>query len=405
MFTRFMQDRSGNIAIIFALFIVAIMTVSGLAIDLQRSISAKSEIQAALDAASLAGAKAVHATAGDKKKVIAEAQAMFNADIKFSNSALNCPAPTITPDLDNGRVVASANCILPTVFGGLFSMEKMSIKASSTAAVQVSNLDLAMMLDVSGSMSGSKIADLKTAAQDAIDILITPYSKDRVRIAFNTYATAVNVGDYAEAVKGDNYDKDSKQKTCVTERSGIAKFKDDAPKSGKELTEISKSTDGKAMSCPDSSLEPLTSKADHLKTQIGNLNANGWTAGHLGIAWAWYLISPDWESIWPAASKPLAYKKADTIKAVILMTDGEFNTYYQSGQGNSVKQSKKLCENMKKQGVIVYAVAFEAPTAGKNVLKACASSEDHFYDAKNGTQLKQAYANIASQLTNLRIAK
>ena len=65
MFTRFMQDRSGNIAIIFALFIVAIMTVSGLAIDLQRSISAKSEIQAALDAASLAGAKAVHATAGD----------------------------------------------------------------------------------------------------------------------------------------------------------------------------------------------------------------------------------------------------------------------------------------------------------------------------------------------------
>ncbi len=402
---RFVQDRSGNIVIIFALFAVTLMSVAGLAIDFQRSVSAKSSIQAALDAAALSGAKAVQTTSTNKAKITSDAQAMFSADILLSNTSLDCPKPTINVDTTKGLVTASINCDLPTVFGGLFSLEKMSIGASSTAAIQVSNLDLVMMLDVSGSMSGSKLADLKTAAKDAIDILITPYSKDRVRIGFNTYSTAVNVGDYAKAVKGDNYNKNSKLKNCVTERDGIAKFRDDAPKSGKEMTEIAKSTNGNAMSCPESSLEPLSANATTLKNQIGKLKANGWTAGHLGIAWAWYLISPDWADIWPTASTPLAYDETDTIKAVILMTDGEFNTYYQTAQGNSVQQSKKLCENMKKEGVLVYSVAFQAPTSGKKVLKACATSAEYFYDAKNGTELKAAYAEIASRLTNLRIAK
>ena len=58
---------------------------------------------------------------------------------------------------------------------------------------------------------------------------------------------------------------------------------------------------------------------------------------------------------------------------------------------------------MKKEGVIVYSVAFQAPKGGKDVLKSCATSADTFYDAKDGTQLKQAYADIASQLSNLRL--
>ena len=190
----------------------------------------------------------------------------------------------------------------------------MPIAETSTASANISKLDLAMMLDVSGSMSGQKLNDLKDAANDAIDTLITARTGDRVRIAFNTYSTAVNVGDYAKKVKGSNYDSKSPTRKCVTERDGISKFKDDAPASGKYMEEKSYSTDGKYMSCPSSSLEPLTSNKSRLQKDIKGLKADGWTAGHLGIAWAWYLISPEWDKIWPTASKPLGYKENNTIK-------------------------------------------------------------------------------------------
>lgn len=400
---NFRSNRSGNVAIIFALTIAAIISMLGLAIDFQRSVSAEQNIQSALDTATLAAARQMQDSTKTSAEIQTYAQQLFAENIKGANANLDCPQAKISLDMVKGRATATASCQLPTTLASLFSIQQIKVTQSSTSSVNITNLDLAMMLDVSGSMSGQKIKDLQDAAKNAVDILITPQTGDRVRIAFNTYSTAINVGDYAKKVKGSNYDKDSSTRKCVTERDGVAKFRDDAPAYGKYLEETKKSANDKALSCPSSSLQPLTHKTTDLKTEIGKLKANGWTAGHLGIAWSWYLISPDWDKIWPTASKPLAYKAPKSVKAVILMTDGEFNTYYKTGQGNSVQQSKKLCQNMKKEGVIVYSVAFQAPKSGREVLKTCATSADHYFNAKDGTQLKQAYADIASQLTSLRI--
>lgn len=402
---RFIREKSGNIAMAFALAMASILAILGLAVDFQRGVSAETGIQNALDASALAAARSLQNANTSEADAKALAETMFAADIKASNNNLICPRPTIVIDRDNGTVSADVTCALPTTLAGLFGMEKMEINQASTSSIQISNLDLALMLDVSGSMSGQKLTDLKTAAKDAVDTLITPYTGDRVRISYNTYSTAINVGAYAEAVKGPSFDKSSPLRLCVTERDGIAKFDDAAPGFGKYMNEEAKSTDNKAMSCPSTSIAPLTSDASSLKAGIDKLSANGWTAGHLGVAWAWYLISPEWDNIWPTASKPHAYDEDGTIKAVILMTDGEFNTFYETGQGDSDQQAKKLCKAMKDEGVIVYSVAFQAPKAGKKVLKACATSDEYFFDASNGEELKQAYAEIASQLMNLRLTK
>lgn len=402
---KFRTDRSGNVAIIMAVALTGVASVIALAVDFQRSVVAEQTLQNTLDATSLAAARAFQGKNATDESVKQEAEAFFAGNIALTNLSLNCPKPTLVIDKKAGTVRASAVCSLPTTAAGLFNVEQMKVGRSSTASIEITRLDLALMLDVSGSMAGDKIIDLKAAASDAIDMLITDQSGDRVRIAFNTYSTAINVGSYAKAVKGSNYDAKSPLKDCVTERDGSARFDEDKPGVSAWMQEKAKSTDGKVMSCPKSSIQPLTFNKTDLKNQIGKLKADGWTAGHLGVAWAWYLISPEWKNIWPAASEPMAYDEKDALKAVILMTDGEFNTHYQKGQGNSDKQSEKLCDNMKKEGVIIYSVAFQAPKKGKAVLKTCASSADHFFDAANGTELKAAYANIASQLQNLRIAK
>ena len=402
---KFTRDKSGNIAVIFALVAAALMSVMGLSIDLQRSVSAEQSIQSALDASTLAGVRAL----GDGKHTEAEIKAyvtkIFETNLTSANANLDCPAPAISIDAKAGTVKADASCTLPTTIAGLFAIEKVTIGQSSISALNMSRLDLAMMLDVSGSMKGQKLKDLQEASKSAIDILITPQSDDRVRIAFNTYSTAVNVGSYAKEVKGSAYNKTSPTRLCATERDGSAKFDDDAPAYGKYVNENPQSSDHKPLWCPASSIEPLTTKKQTLKDQIDTFVADGWTAGHLGIAWAWYLIAPEWDAIWPKDSKPLAYNEPKTLKAVILMTDGEFNTAYEKGQGSSVTQSEKLCKNMKKNGIIIYSVAFQAPKSGKKVLQTCATSSDYFFDAKNGTDLKNAYAEIASRLSDLRLTQ
>jgi len=63
-----------------------------------------------------------------------------------------------------------------------------------------------------------------------------------------------------------------------------------------------------------------------------------------------------------------------------------------------------LCGKVKEQGVIIYTIAFEAPTIGGNLLRDCASSVSHAFDV-NGIQIKSAFASIATSIRKLRLTQ
>lgn len=140
----------------------------------------------------------------------------------------------------------------------------------------------------------------------------------------------------------------------------------------------------------------------------------GSTAGHLGTAWAWFALSPNFSSVWPSANTPASYSMLTELndsgqpklqKIAVLMTDGEYNEYY-SGQ-NSATQARELCENMKAKGIVVYTVGFELSrgSTAKETLRQCATSSEHFYDADDAEALKLAFRNIALKISTLRIAQ
>src|SRR5690606_26078966 len=65
------------------------------------------------------------------------------------------------------------------------------------------NLEVALVLDVTGSMAGQRINDLKAAAKDLVDIIVQPvqtpyYSK----LALVPYSMGVNLGSNANAARG-----------------------------------------------------------------------------------------------------------------------------------------------------------------------------------------------------------
>ena len=173
---------------------------------------------------------------------------------------------------------------------------------------------------------------------------------------------------------------------------------------------------------------PLSADKDALQDAVNAFEAEGTTAGHIGLAWGWYMLSPNFASLWPAESTPGAYDDEEVVKVLVFMTDGVFNTAYCNGvlsqdssfgsgddkidcnasNGTPNSQTEALCEAMKAEavGIEVYTILFDVsdPTI-ETMLETCATDDDHYYDADNNQDLIDAFAEIGGFLSELRLAE
>src|SRR5690606_17660778 len=116
--------------------------------------------------------------------------------------------------------------------------------------------------------------------------------------------------------------------TCATERTGAQAYTDTAP----SVAPLGRNYAGTGNPCPEATIVPLTSDKTLLHDRIDDVEAAGSTAGHLGVAWGWYMLSPNFAYLWPDASnRPAAYNAPELLKIAVIMTDGEFNTTFCNG--------------------------------------------------------------------------
>jgi len=212
--------------------------------------------------------------------------------------------------------------------------------------------------------------------------------------------------------------------TCVTERTGDDAYTDASP----ATAPVGRNYPGASNPCLQATVLPLTSHKPSLVAQIDGYEVEGSTAGQIGIGWGWYMVSPNFNHLWPSNGAGL-YNTAETLKAVIIMTDGEFNTPYCSGvisrqggtgsgensekidcdadNGDPFAQGRAMCAAMKARGVLVYTVGFQITAGGNaaNMLEACASTPSNYYLAGSGGDLSEAFAAIGRDITQLRISR
>ena len=207
---------------------------------------------------------------------------------------------------------------------------------------------------------------------------------------------------------------------CATERTTDA-YTDVAP----STTSLGFNYTSGGTECVNQVIQPLTTNKTTLHNLANSLTAGGSTAGHLGLAWGWYMISPNFGYLWPTA--PASYSSSNLIKAVILMTDGEFNVQYCNGvmsadsingndwdhincnapNGDSKTQATALCAQIKAQShTTLYTVGFDlgTDTAALDFLQSCASDPTDFFRADTGTDLTNAFKQIAQNLNSLRLS-
>ncbi len=436
----FRDDTSGNVFMITAVSLFAIMLSSGAAIDYTRLVSKKSKMDSALDAAILAAGVEMSRGVSDQGRLRQIFESFFFANVDGSNDigAINSDDFQIAQfsvNSETGEISAEITSSIDATLMQIAGYDELDIVSSASGIFEQTDVEVAMMLDVTGSMQGQKIADLKAAASDAVDILLPDANTRGVRIGLVPYATSINAGRYATRATRGNATQlaggfassiNVPTNNCVTGRGGRDAATDTSFRQaplGSDSRTVNAGNAG--LRCPRAQIQPLTNNTNTLKSQILQYNAGGFTAGHLGIAWSYYLLSENWRDLFNNRNKPAAYG-ADVQKIAILMTDGEFNTAYEglSGAGpnapfnnaNSVDVSNtratQLCDDMKRTkngnpGIIVYAIAFQAPASAEATLRGCANTDTdettYYYSASSGQELREAFRAIAASIGNLRI--
>jgi Flp pilus assembly protein TadG len=211
---------------------------------------------------------------------------------------------------------------------------------------------------------------------------------------------------------------------CVTERRWANQYTDAAPSTSR----IGPLYTSDPNSCSvNDHIIPLSSAKDDLKTEIDGLNDGGATAGHIGLAWGWYLLSPNFASLWAASSTPGDYDDEEVVKVVVFMTDGVFNTAYCKGAlsqdyagagGTSIPcdatngppndQTASLCAAMKgaPYNIEIFTILFQVTnTTIEDMLETCATDDDHYFDADSNEALLEAFDAIGGFVSDLRLAE
>lgn len=363
----FAADRKGAIAVVVSLCLVPMVIAAGSSLDLARAYVTKTRLLGTIDAAALAvgsshGSESELRTMADNFIAANYQQDRFGAPIEY----------TVT--ITNERIIIEALATMNTTLMRVAGINNLEIAAETEVIRETKGVEVALVLDVTGSMAGSKIADLRVASQSMIDTLFgEEQNPDHLNVAIIPYSASVNIGDeainYVEASDAGLYDPGDPDgwKGCVLARPYPEDVRDD-PLPANEYYEIYRwqpdtdnrwddpdtETDfcdtyaggipnvgtcdelaprvtephdnnntGPNLGCP-SPIVPLTNDRTLLENTISGLVhwSRGGTFSNTGMVWGWRAISPD-----PPFDQGVDYDNEFFNKAVVLMTDGG-NQFY-----------------------------------------------------------------------------
>jgi len=537
---RFTRREDGTVTLFGVMMFILMVLIGGIAIDVMRYETQRAQLQYTLDRAVLAAA-ALNQTL-EPEDVVAD---------YFARSGLE--RYRLRLDVDDGvnyrTVSATAEMDINTMFMDVFGVRALTSPAYGRAEERVRNVEISMVLDVSGSMGWaaadgrSKLQNLRDAANSFVATVMEANNYDTddmlVSISIVPYNGFVNAGSEMESVF--NFSNEHNASTCT-------RFRGDQF----DRTDLGASEEIQRLShfdysyrdyyayfvtpyCPTSELNAITAwshSIGDLQAEINAFTATGWTAIDQGMRWGVTLLDPSSADELQAigrvhedfGDRPEAHTDAETLKIVLLMTDGEnteqwdvsdayrtggsniwhhadddrwsiwypaagqywipspragdgttfnnpggywsddpyddgnafdghesvemswpwmyatFTEYavghaffyypaYYTGDwdfynditfdgltlfsGNEVEGQehihadanlRSICDAANDQGIIVFSVAFEAPTRGQEVLQDCASTDAHYYEVE-GFEITDAFDSIASTINSLRLTQ
>ena len=347
--TRFQRDESGTLIIFGLILFVLMVMMGGFAVDLMRYENTRTNLQNTLDRSVLAAASLTQQRAPET--VVRDY--MLKAGLKDQLSSV-----LVTEALNSRTVGAVGVADTHPLFLHMLGIDRFDAKGRSQAQQSITNVEIVLVLDVSGSMTrNNKIRNLKTAATEFVDTILASDPNHRVSITIVPYNAQVNTGaDMASAFTVNNpngvHDVNCFEPTRASFGASLP-ISRTAPLSMTAYADYAYNTDYTnayldpasplatpnyaGVFCKQNSYNAIklpSTDAVAIKANINALQAEGNTSITLGMKWGATMLDPSMRTAYsgfvaqgkmPAnqPGRPFDFNDPKAMKFVILMTDGE----------------------------------------------------------------------------------
>ncbi|WP_282118795.1 Tad domain-containing protein [Ruegeria atlantica] len=367
---RFSRDEDGGVFTIFvAVGFILIMATAGIGVDIMNFERDRASLQGTLDRAVLAAANV--------KQELPPVEVVKSYIEKSEVRGKLTGEPVVVDDPRGGsrKVTANAEVDVKTHFLTFFGYGTLTAAVTSVAEESIGSIEIAMVLDISGSMSWdsatenkTKMEALKDAATQFVTTMYQKENPDKISISIIPYNNQVNAGanilgnmpgvttehDYSHCV--DFVDSDFREHWIDPDKSlnrtahfDRRNYNDDY---NDERHQISRSV---CTTRAGSDITAVTNVVSELHDQIAAMTPGGNTSIDIGVKWGAALLDPQFQpvinklsrqnadpdsvdpdtgldvttgldpkKIVPAVfdNRPMKYE-SDVKKILIVMTDGE----------------------------------------------------------------------------------
>ena len=518
---RFARDEDGHIVIFTVVMMTLMLMLAGVGVDIIQFETVRTKQQQTLDRATLAAASLTQEL--NAENVVRDYFAKANMTEHLS-------VVEFQRSFNASTVRAEASYEVTPTFMNLYDFSnstKLLARGRSQAEQRINNIEIMLVLDVSGSMEGAKLTNLKSAASEFIDTVLDQDVENRVSIGIVPYNGQVNLPQYLQSMFTSVDDHGVEDVNCfdlpassygslsLSRTAGlpVTSFADTHSSTTSGYTIPTHAdyarVDPRNRWCQpsaDNVVRAPTNNRTALKQHINSLTAIGATSINAGMKWGMALLDPSAASLYAGmvaegetpsyfSNRPFDYSDRDAMKIVVLMTDGEhfaeqrMNSGFRAGQApiwrhtdgrysvfhdrtytnndyyyphnntwnsapyggnNAVRQTwpqmwervrlswvayqlyarplgisystqlssmrtqtpiatmdaqlQQVCGQARARDVMIYGIAFEAPSNGRTLIEQCASSPAHYFNAQ-GLEIRTAFRSIATNISQLKLTQ
>lgn len=397
-----LRRDDGSLTILGLFVFIGMLMIAGIAVDMMRIEHERVRMQGATDRAVLA------ATMLRQNVSNATPEQIVTMFMEAEGLGAQLGGRIQTHEMPGGRTVTVApGATIPSTFMRLVGVNDIRVATSAQAVEAIGRvrLEVVMVLDVSGSMNSfNRIQNLRIAAEELVEALMRDAEPGTIAVTLVPYETNVipppglktHFINLPPILSGT-------VPLCVdfTDWSSV--------RNGRSAAVIHRT-------CPASparQIRPLLHDADQAIAAIRGLTAGGTTSIDLGIRMGALFLDEDFrpyvnQMISNGAidsrmvGRPFRRDEPLVVRAMIVMTDGENCCFGRIDSRHPSRAAQDaatvaVCQALRQENVTIYAVAFEAPTAGAAMMRACASSENHYFNT-TGTGIINAFNAIASHM-------
>lgn len=189
---RLARDTHGSVALVFGVLFIVLVVGVGVAIDFARGTQARTELQATVDAAALAGAGA-YTGSSTQSTATSLAQSYVTKGTAALPSGTTVTSTTITPGSSNGAytMYVSVTVAVPTTLMAVYQ-STMNVTASATAKNTGSGNACVLVLNSSAAQSAS-LSGSANLTLDNCGITVNSVNSDGLDLSGGSWISALTV--------------------------------------------------------------------------------------------------------------------------------------------------------------------------------------------------------------------